>query len=336
MPSRRALLAGLPAVLAAPTLLRAQGAEKVSFGTNWVAQGEHGGFYQAVADGTYARHGLDVAIVPGGPQVNNRLRLSAGRLDFYMGGNLVQTIAAVEQDVPTLAVAALFQKDPQCLLCHPGQGVESFADLTKLPTLFLSQTGVATFWRWMKAEFGFRDEQVKPYTFNAQPFLADKRSAMQGYVTSEPYAIEKAAGFAPKVFLLADAGFDPYSTTIETRRDVLSQRPSTVQRFVEASILGWYAYLYGDPTVADRLILAQNPDMTADKLAHARDRIRAYGIADSGDTLTLGIGAMTEARVQGFFDRMVRIGLAKPGTDWRKAYDPRFVNKGLGRELRRG
>ena len=187
----------------------------------------------------------------------------------------------------------------------------------------------------MKAEHGFRDEQVKPYTYNSQPFLVDKRSAMQGYVTSEPYSIEKAAGFAPKVFLLADAGFDPYATTIETRRDTLANKPSTVQRFVEASILGWYAYLYGDASSANQLIMKQNPDMTADRIAYATSRMRDFGIADSGDTLSLGIGAMTEARVKGFFDMMVRVGIAKPATDWRQAFDARFVNKGLGRELRR-
>ena len=335
MPTRRTLVAGLSSALFAPRLGRGQPLEKVTFGTNWVAQGEHGGFYQAVADGTYARHGLDVTIVPGGPQVNNRLLLSAGRLDFYMGGNLVQTFAAIEQNVPTLAVAALFQKEPQCFLAHPGQGIDSFADLKTLQTLFIAQSGVATFWRWMKAEHGFRDEQVKPYTFNAQPFLADKRSAMQGYVTSEPYSIEKAAGFIPKVFLLADAGFDPYATTIETRRDVLANRSSTVQRFVEASILGWYGYLYGDASPAQQLILKQNPDMTIDRITQASARMREYGMADSGDALTLGIGAMTEERVKSFFDKLVRVGIVKPTTDWRQAFDARFVNKGLGRELRR-
>ncbi len=335
MPTRRSLIAGLSSALFAPRISLGQTLEKISFGTNWVAQGEHGGFYQAVADGTYARHGLDVTIVPGGPQVNNRLLLSAGRLDFFMGGNLIQTFSAVEQNVPTLAVAALFQKEPQCFLAHPGQGIESFADLKTLPTLFIAQSGVATFWRWMKAEHGFRDEQVKPYTFNAQPFLADKRSAMQGYVTSEPFSIEKAAGFAPKVFLLADAGFDPYATTIETRRDILATRPSTVQRFVEASILGWYGYLYGDATAANQLILRQNPDMTAERIAFASGRLRDGGMVDSGDTLALGIGAMTDERVKGFFDKLVRVGLAKSDTDWRQAFDARFVNKGLGRELRR-
>src|SRR5580704_11909527 len=192
---------------------QAQHVDKVRFGTNWVAEAEHGGFYQALADGTYRKYGLDVTIVPGGPNVNNRILLPVGKLDFFMSANTLQQFDAVEQNVPTLAVAAMFQKDPQVLIAHPGEGIEKFTDLKPL-TLFISKEGIASYFQWLKADFGFSEARVKPYTFNPQPFLADKRSAMQGYVTSEPYAIEQAAGFRPKVFLLADQGFDAYSTLI--------------------------------------------------------------------------------------------------------------------------
>src|SRR5947209_5607456 len=186
---QRSALTGLAAVLTIATC-SAQELAKVRFGTNWVAEAEHGGFYQAVADGTYRKYGLDVTIVPGGPQVNNRILLPVGKIDFFLSANLLQAFDAVEQNVPTVSVAALFQKDPQVLLAHPDQGIEHFEDLKKL-TLFVSNEGLASYFQWMKADFGFRQEQVKPYTFNPQPFLADKRSAMQGYVTSEPYAVER-------------------------------------------------------------------------------------------------------------------------------------------------
>src|SRR3982075_2508823 len=192
----------------------AQALDKVSFGTNWVAEAEHGGFYQALADGTYREYGLDVTIVPGGPLINNRILLPVGKLDFFMSANTLQSFDAVGQNVPTLAVAAMFQKDPQVLIAHPG--IDKFEDLKGL-TLFISKGGIASYYQWLKADFGFSEARVKPYTFNPQPFLADKNSAMQGYVTSEPYAIEKQAGFTPKIFLLADQGFDSYSTLIETR-----------------------------------------------------------------------------------------------------------------------
>ena len=307
--------------------------DKVSFGTNWVAEAEHGGFYQALADGTYRSYGLDVTIVPGGPQVNNRILLPVGKIDFFMSANTLQAFDAVAQNVPTLVVAAMFQKDPQVLVAHPGTGVEQFTDL-KGVTLLVSKEGLASYYQWLKADYGFTDAQAKPYTFNPQPFLADKKTAMQGYVTSEPYAIEKQGRFKPKVFLLADHGFNSYSTLIETRRDVVENKPGLVQRFVDASIIGWYDYIYGDHSAANTLIKKHNPEMTDELLAYSIDRMKEYGIVDSGDSLTLGIGAMTDARMINFFDKMVRAGVVKSNVDFRKSYSLQFVNKKVGIELR--
>lgn len=186
----------------------------------------------------------------------------------------------------------------------------------------------------MKNEFGFSDNKVKPYTFNAQPFLADKNSAMQGYVTSEPFVVEKQAGFKPTLILLADYGFDGYSTLIETRRDLIDKKPDLVQRFVDASIIGWYNYLYGNNKPANDLIKKLNPEMTDDVLANSVAKMKEYGIVDSGDSLRDGIGAMSEARVASFFDKMSRAGVVKRDIDFRKAYTLQFVNKGVGLDLR--
>ena len=311
----------------------AQSLDKVSFGTNWVAEAEHGGHYQALADGTYRRYGLDVTIVPGGPQVNNRILLPVGKLDFFMSANTLQSFDAVEQNVPTLAVAAMFQKEPQVLMAHPGQGIEKFEDLKKL-TLFISKEGIASYFQYLKAEYGFSEAQVKPYTSNPQPFLADKRSAMQGYVTSEPFAIEKAAGFKPKMFLIADHGFNSYSTLIETRRDLVERKPDLVQRFVDASIVGWYNYLYRDNKAANALIKRHNPEMTDELIAFSIDKMKEYGIVDSGDSTTLGIGAMTDARMRNFYDKMVRAGVVKPSVALAKSYTLQFVNRQVGLDLR--
>ena len=321
-------------MLCAPVTAQAQRPlDKVSFGTNWVAEGEHGGHYQALVDGTYRRYGLDVTIVPGGPNVNNRLLLPVGKLDFFMSANTLQSFDAVEQNIPTLAVAAMFQKEPQVLMAHPGEGIDKFEDLKKL-TLFISSEGLASYFQWLKADFGFSEARVKPYTSNAQPFLADKRSAMQGYVTSEPYAIEKQAGFKPKVFLIADQGFNSYSTLIETRRELVEKRADLVQRFVDASIIGWANYLYGDNKAANALIKKQNPEMTDELLAYSLAKMKEYGIVDSGDTATLGIGAMTDTRMRSFFDKMVRAGVVKPSLALDKAYTLQFVNKKVGLDLR--
>jgi len=232
-----------------------------------------------------------------------------------------------------VAVAAIFQKDPQVLIVHPDQGIEKFEDLKRL-TLFVSKEGIVTYFQWLKADFGFDESKVKPYTSNPQPFLADKKSAMQGYVTSEPYALEKEAGFKPKVFLLANQGFDAYSTLIETRRDLVANKPAVVQRFVDASIIGWYHYLYGDNKAANDAMKKQNPEMSDALLTYSVAKMKEYGIVDSGDSTTAGIGAMSDARMKSFFDKMVRARVVKPSIDLAKAYTLQFVNQKVGLDLR--
>ena len=231
------------------------------FGTNWKAQAGHGGFYQAVADGSYKKIGLDVDIQQGGPQMNNRPLLAVGKIDFLMAGNLLLSFDNVKNGVPTMVVAAIFQKDPQAMFANPGQGDDKFSELAKAPTAFMSKDGQFSFWQWMKAEHGFKDEQLKPYVFNVGPFTADKKSVQQGYSISEPVSM-KAQGFDPVVHLLADNGFSTYSTTIETRAEMVRARPELVQKFVDASLIGWYNYLYGDNKAANEMIKKANPEAT--------------------------------------------------------------------------
>lgn len=311
----------------------AQTLDKVSFGTNWVAQAEHGGFFQAVADGTYKKYGLDVTIVPGGPNVNNRILMITGKIDFFMSANSLQTFDAVANNIPTVAIASMFQKDPQVLLAHPEANVKKLEDLKPL-TLFVSKEGIASYFQWLKSEYGFDESRVKPYTFNPQPFLADKKSAMQGYVSSEPFSVEKVGGFKPTIILLADQGFNTYSTLIETRRELAESKPDLVQRFVDASAIGWYNYIYGDSSAANAMIKKMNPEMTDELLAFSIGKMKEYGIVDSGDTLKNGIGAMSDARMASFFDKMVKAGVVKRSLDYRKGYTLRFVNKGVGLNLR--
>src|ERR1700694_3707556 len=330
----RALITGLVAVVMANAPAKAQTApDKVSFGTNWVAEAEHGGFFQALADGTYKKYGLDVTLVPGGPNDNNRMLLIAGKLDFFMAANTLMSFDAVANKVPVVTVAAIFQKDPQVLLTHPESKVARVEELKRL-THFVSKEGISSYFQWLKSEYGFSEEKVRPYTFNPQPFIVDKQSAMQGYVTSEPFAIEKAAKFKPGIILLADYGFNTYSTLIETRRELTDKKPDLVQRFVDASVIGWYHYLYGDNAPANAPLKKLNPEMTDELLAYSLAKMKEYGIVDSGDTLHDGIGAMTDARAASFFDKIVRAGVVRPDIDFRKAYTLRFINKAVGLDLR--
>jgi NitT/TauT family transport system substrate-binding protein len=339
----RALIAGAFAALlaAAPALAQDKAGEKgapdkldkVSFGTNWVAEAEHGGFFQAVADGTYKKYGLDVTIVPGGPNDNNRMLLIAGKIDFFMAANTLMSFDAVTNNVPVVSVASIFQKDPQVFLTHPEANISKLEELKPL-TLFISKEGITSYFQWLKSEYGFSEKNVRPYTFNAQPFIANPQSAMQGYVTSEPFAVEKAAGFKPGVLLLADYGFNTYSTLIETRQEVIEKKPDLVQRFVDASIIGWYHYIYGDNSAGNAMIKKLNPEMTDELLAYSVAKMKQYGIVDSGDSARNGIGAMSDERVTSFFQKMVKAGVVKSDLDYRKSYTLRFVNKAVGVELR--
>ncbi len=312
----------------------AQAMEKVTFGTNWLAQAEHGGFYQSVADGTYKACGLDVSIKTGGPQVNNRALLIAGKIDFHMGGSMLEAFNAIEQKIPIKIVAASFQKEPQVIMTHPGQGLDTFESLKGI-NLLVGDQAYQSWYQWMISEFGFKPEQRRPYTYNPAPFLADKRLGQQGYITSEPFAIETQGGFKPNLFLIADQGFDTYSTTIETRNELIENKPDVVKCFVEGSIIGWVNYLYGDNKAANALIQKDNPDMSDAQIAFSINKLKEYGIVDSGDTMKLGIGAMTDARHKSFYDKMVKAGVVKPGLDLQATYTLQFVNQGLGLDLKK-
>jgi NitT/TauT family transport system substrate-binding protein len=331
MNMRTVVWAGLAGVLALSN--PALALDKVTFGTNWLAEAEHGGYYQAVVDGTYAKYGLDVTILPGGPQANNRLLLATGKIEFYMGGNMIQAFTAVEEKIPTIVVAGDFQKDPQIFMSHPGVGLDKWTDLPKA-TAFVGKEGLVSFYQWMHSAYGFKEENVKPYTFNAAPFIADKQSIQQGYLTAEPFSVEKQGGFKPNIFLLADQGYSTYATTIETRADLVASKSDLVQRFVDASAVGWYHYLYGDNGMANAAIKKDNPDITDEQIAFSIAKLKEYGIVDSGDTLKLGIGAMTDARMKDFFDQMVKAGVVNADVDYSKSYTLKFVDKGVGLELR--
>lgn len=330
MPTRTlVLLSALAAAMAA------QAQDKVVFATNWKAQAAHGGFYQAVADGTYRKYGLEVTIQPGGPQVNNRPLLPAGRIDFLMTGNLLHNFDNVKNGVPTVVVAAMFQKDPQALIAHPGQGYEEFEALKNAPVALIAKDGQFSWWQWLKVTHGFRDEALKPYNYNLGPFLANPKAIQQGYSVAEPIYVENQGKFKPVVHLLADHGFSTYSTVIEARTETVKAKPDLVQRFVDASILGWVNYLYGNRQAANALMIKDNPEMTEAELEASTALMKQQGIVDSGESLAAGIGAMNAGRVKDFYEQMVKAGLYKPGeVDLSKVATYQFVNRKVGVELK--
>ncbi len=305
--------------ISAPALAQ----EKFTYTTNWYAQAEHGGFYQALATGLYKKEGLDVTIRMGGPQVNIMQLMAAGQTECVMGYD-VQTFKSWETGINAVTVAAAFQKDPQVLIGHPGV-VNKMEDL-KGKTILISSAANTTYWPWLMATYKLEPSQARPYTFNIQPFMADKNLVQQGYLSSEPYAIEKEAKLKPSVFLLSDHGWPPYSTTIVCLEKTVREKPKAVAAFVKASMEGWKSYLRGDPAPGNALIKKDNPNMTDDKIAHGIKLLNETGMVFGGDAATMGAGVITDQRMKVTYDMMVAMKLLDPSkVDVRKTYTTQFV-----------
>jgi NitT/TauT family transport system substrate-binding protein len=311
----------ITALSAVCAMTAANAQEKFTYMTNWYAQAEHGGFYQSVADGTYKAAGLDVTIKMGGPQVNIVQIMAAGQADCIMGYD-TQTMKLREQGINAVTVAAAFQKDPAVLIAHPE--VKKLEDI-KSKTLLISSAGLQTYWPWLKAKYGLQDSQVRPYTFNIQPFIADKNMVQQGYLSSEPFAIETEAKFKPTVFLLADYGWSPYATTIVCMEKTIKERPKAVAAFVKASMTGWKKYLAADPSAANALIKKDNPNMTDIKIANGIALMKSTGMVFGGDAAKMGVGVITDERMKTTFDMMVANKLIDPKVDIKATYSTQFV-----------
>ncbi len=318
-----------PSFAAKAKLATAKPPVKVTFATDWKAQAEHGGYYQALATGLYAKAGLDVTIRQGGPAVNPPQLIAAGAVDFVMGSNQFQPLNLIAAGADVQAVAAIFQKDPQVLITHPRADIKSIADMKGKP-IMISDATISTWWVWARAKYDFNDAQIRKYTFNAAPFLTDPQAIQQGYVSSEPYLIEKEGKFKPQVFLLSDSGYPGYSNFILARGVDVRGRAAVVKAFVDASVAGWKSYLNGDPSPGNVLIKRDNPEMTDDLIANGIAAMREHGIVMSGDAATLGIGAMTDARWKAFFDLMAANGVFDKTLDYKKAYTLAFVGKARG------
>jgi NitT/TauT family transport system substrate-binding protein len=317
---KRHLAPGLAClILALLTSGSAKAADALVLGTNWFAEAEHGGFYQALATGLYKKYDLDVTIKMGGPQINGIQLLAGGLIDLWMGYDF-QTLKAVEQGVPAVTIAGFFQKDPQAILAHPD--VKTYADL-KGKTIYLASASDITFWPWLKAKYGYSDSQKKPYAFSVAPFLADKTTAQQGYVTSEPYAIMQG-GVTPTALLMADDGYPPYATTVVVLQKTIDAKSDALARFIKATAEGWRRYL-ADPTAGNALIKKDNPKMTDAQLAFGVDQIKKFGLVTGGDAAKSGIGVMTDARWKRTDDVMVENQLLPASVDYKRAYSLQFV-----------
>jgi NitT/TauT family transport system substrate-binding protein len=329
------LAAGLAA--AGPLLLptgrrpQAQTLDRLSIQTDWRAQAEHGGYYQAIAAGLYRKVGIDCDVRQGGPSLSISQLLMAGRVDMTMSGSF-EAFTFVRENAPFFTIASIFQKDPQVLIGHPGTGFDSFEKL-KGRQIMIGAGGRVTYWPYLRKKYGLSDSQLRPYNYSLAPFLADKELIQQGFLSSEPYPITEALGRPPSVLLIADAGYTPYQNTIAISRKLAGEKRDLVQRFVDATLEGWAQYMKGGPAIeaANAMIKRDNPEQTDGRLAYALKVLNERGIVMSGDAQKDGIGAMTAERWQSFYDSMVAVGVLPPGLDARRAYTLEFVNKGIGK-----
>ncbi|MGV3573032.1 MAG: ABC transporter substrate-binding protein [Ramlibacter sp.] len=309
----------ITAIALAAAAFCAQAQDKVTFLTSWYAQAEHGGYYQAVATGIYKKHGLDVTIKMGGPQVNVNQLLAAGQADFVMGKDF-QVLSALEQGIPMTTVAAVFQKDPQGMMTH--DDVKGLSDL-KDKTILVASSGRTSWWPWLSKKYNLKEEQTRPYTFNLQPFFADKNVVQQGFPGSEPFSAEKA-GQKVKFFVFADDGYPPYGNTIVSMQKTVKEKPDMVQRFVKATLEGWKSYL-ANPAAGNALIKQDNPKMDDELLAYSVRQMNQMKFFDGGDAAKMGPGAMTDARWKSTYELMVASGLLKPNANWQQAYTLQFI-----------
>lgn len=317
--SRPASLTAAPSALGAATAIR--------FVTDWKAQAEHGGFYQAIADGLYAKRGLEVKIIQGGPDVNVPQLLAGGAADFGMGSNSFIPLNLAKANIPIRAVMAIFQKDPQVLISHPRRDINSLADMRGKPVLISAAT-MSAFWPWLKAKFGFQDSQIRKYTYNLAPFIIDPNAIQEGYLTSEPFTVEQQAKWKPKIFLLADYGYPGYANMVLVPQKWIDTNRRAVQLFVDATRDGWLHYLE-NPAKGNALIKRDNPDMTDAILAQAWDKLKRYNLLLSGDGAAFGLGSMTDVQWKLFYDTMASEGIYPKGLDYKKAYDLSFVRATL-------
>ena len=294
--------------------------ENITLLTSWYAQAEQGGYYQALATGIYKRYGLDVSIKSGGPQINGMQLLLSKRADVIIGYDL-QLLEAVQRGFQAKAIAAPFQFDPQGLLTHAS--VTSLDGL-KNQTILVSSSGQSTWWPWLKGKYHLSDSQVRPYTFNIQPFVADPNMAQQAYVSSEVFQAKKA-GVKSNFFLFSEHGYPPYGGILITRPDMINNHKEAMQKFVQASMEGWVSYL-NHPAPGNALIKKDNPNMTDDLLDWAVLQIKNHHLIDGGDAATLGWGIMTQSRWQKTRDFMVNAKLLNADTDWKQAYTTEFVD----------
>lgn len=302
--------------------------EKLNFITTWRAQAEHGGYYQAVAKGYYQACGLDIKIRQGGPGVDGKQLLVGGAIDLLLTAFSDSAPLINVAGFPAKAVMAMFQKNPQILMAHANSDIKSLEDMKGRPIMIgvSSRTG---FWPFLRAKFGFTDSQIRSYTGQIAPFLADDKMITQALITNEPHRVEVETGKMPKAFLLADYGYEAYAATLIVPQLMIDKKPEAVQCFVNGSIKGWIDFMK-NPAPGIELIRKDNPDNPDDVVSYSIKMIQQSSMLETAETAKYGLGTMNDARWKSHTEMLQNAGIVPKDFDYRQAYTLQFVNKRFG------
>jgi NitT/TauT family transport system substrate-binding protein len=218
---------------------------------------------------------------------------------------------------------AAFQRTPQILMTHAGNGIEKLEDM-KGKGIMISASARSTYWPFFRTKYGWTDAQIRSYSAQLAPWFSDKMAIQQGLVTNEPYLVKRETGEAPTVFLLADYGYQSYGSVTTISQALIDKKPDVARCLVQASVKGWDDFLK-DPKPAFALIQKDDPANTDDLMAATFATLKSANIVESDDTRKSGFGVITEARWKEHFDMLVANGLAKADLDWKSTLALQFL-----------
>lgn len=279
----------------------------VSVQLNWYPESEHGGVYQAEADGAYSEVGLKVDIRPGGRATPVAPELELGRVQFAFA-NADDVVVYRRQGMDIVAVLAAMQDNPRCILVREDSGVESFEDLAGMT---LQRQAGRPFLEFMRSRGILDQVREVPYHGSVSSLVGDSKIAIQAYCFAEPL-LAKQQGVNVRKLMVSDLGWNPYSSVLVTTGKLINEQPELVRRFVHATQKGWQDYL-SDPSKGNAAILKANKHgMTAEALAFGSKEMRALAVVD-GMTSDL-IGQMSLERWTELVNEMDRLEPSAAGT----------------------
>ena len=317
------VLAAALALSAGPAVAQEKKLTPVRFTLNWIPTPDHSGYYAAKIGGIYEKYGLDVEIRPGGPQVNVHQLLAAKQTDMIMGTTM-RAFNARHEGIPIVTVASWYQKDATTFMLHPDNKASNLADL-KANQVMIPNISKVNYWPWMKAKFGFSDDQLKPYDFAYRSWALNPNAISQGYITSDKPNMAGVGVPNGRSMLLADHGWNQYINTVDVLEEMIEKKPEVIRAFLRATAEGWRQYLK-DPTATNAELTRLNPDLSRETAAYGYEVITTYRLLGVASADEGKIGTISDARLKAFAEEMVKAGAIPASDAYEKSYTLKFMD----------